>query len=357
MSGKYNIGDHVFFVGKLTTASDCLNEEQKLFLKKYENAIKGIFCAALASQVTFKQDYYQEKYSPIQKEIEKITIYIVLEPIFNAWHDPEKNTINLSLYLLNIFMRLYDFQDLAKAIRNRELTDIDTFYADIYNEHNRKQRLSEFKTILSETPKYEFKTVNDEFHLLWLNWNDYEFKYDDRCVMDSITLIYRHEMMHWHMRRFKESVRKQYIKEATDMLFFCVREYSFADIKKFLSVKTNAVEAWAEEICADFFAFHMTLVLNDSVQKQRDIYLAIAYYYASLHVEELIQNDALNNSQGIKLNESHPPAAVRQLTLMHWLAKDMGMPFEQYMLTSAGAWLHVSIVFNTTITDLMEGIQ
>lgn len=337
MSGKYNIRDHVFFIGKLTTTSECLNKEQEEVLKNYGEAIKRIFCNALASQVTFKQYYYQEKYSPIRREVDKINIYIVLEPIFNAWYEPEENAINLSLYLLTIFLRLYDFQDLAKTLRNMDSTDIHMFREYLDNEHNRKQRLTEFKTLLSQTPKYEFKTIDGELHLFWLDWDDYELKYTDQCVMDGMSLIYRHEMVHWHMRRFKATVRKQYIKEAIDMLSFCIREYSFADIEEFLSVKTNAAEAWAEEICADFLAFNMTLELNDSLQKQRDIYLAIAYYYAALRVNELVQNDRLNSNQRLKLNESHPPAAFRELTVMHWLAKDMGVPFMEYIFTMAGA--------------------
>ncbi len=48
MSGKYNIRDHVFFIGKLTTL-ECLNKEQEEVLKNYGEAIKTIFCSAWAA--------------------------------------------------------------------------------------------------------------------------------------------------------------------------------------------------------------------------------------------------------------------------------------------------------------------
>lgn len=355
MSGEYNIGDHIFFRGKLTLASECLNREQEVFLKKFEDLIKGVFCRILASQLMFKQDYYQEKYIPIRKEMDKINVYIVLEPVFNAWYDSEENTINFPLYLLNVFKRLYDFQDLEKTIRNIDFIDLDTFQEPINNECNRKQRLLQFKTLLSQLPKYEFKMINGEWHLLWFDALDYKFKCDDTSAMIAISLINGHEMVHWHMRKFKVSVREQYIKEAIDMLLFYIREYSSVDIQEFLFGKPDIVEAWAEEICADYFAITMSLQLNDGIQKQRDVYLAIAYYYAALRVDELVQNDRLNNNQGLKLNESHPPAAVRELTIMHWLAKDMEMPFIEYILTVAGAWFYVSSFFDETIMDLIKG--
>lgn len=357
MSDKYNIEDHVFLIGKLTSFSHCLDDDTKLFIKRYEDSIKKVFCSALKTRIAFKQDYYQKKYYPIQKEIDKINIYIICEPVFNAWYDLEKNSINLSLYLLNIFIRLYNFQNLARGLRTIDTMNLDKFKDHIFNVHSRKRRLSEFKILLAETPKYEIKEIKGELHLLWFDQNNYEFEYNGQCVEHGISLVYCHEMMHWHINRFKKEIRDQFIEEAKKMLFFCISEYSFFDIQKFLSIKPDAVEAWAEEICADFIAFDMAFASDNNIKKQKDTYLAIAYYYVALRVNELVENDVLNRNEGLKLNESHPPAAVRELTVMHWRAKVAEMSYIEYMLKMAGPWLYIYSIFDATITDLLEEIN
>lgn len=299
-------------------------------------------------QYTFKSEYYQNKYKPIKNEIQKIKFVINLEPKRNDKFNSKENTIWLSLYTLEQFIRLYRFQNITNLLMRATFL-MDDYISLIENKKKRKKRKDALIDFIYQQPFYDLSVIDGKAHIQWTI--DYIIENPPECYeIDGMRIVFQHQMAYWHMARFDENVRKKFLNKAKSTLLKCIDIYSYKKIKEFLVSNKAAKDLWAKVICADFFACDMNIEKRNTPQAKKYIYFAIALYFTLLKIEEF------RKVNGFKLDIHYPPAAIREMTVLHMLANEYGIPLEAYFQYIAGAWFFTSTFFDSIIQDIKDGI-
>lgn len=343
---SYHLADHVIFCGELRCITS--EGEEDGWAEKIKHLFLWAFSQVFAEGGAFPRHYYRPEYWPILKEREKLTFKIINEPANTAWYDLSDDTICISLYLLGTFSALYAYQDLAPKTLNAEFMIVDRFLNFLKDESARQARASELERIIFHDPIVSCTRGEKQTKISWSHGELLQNFRDDQ-ILNGLRLIFQHEMAHWHMQKFCDETKKALEEEVRSCMMSCISsDYRQDDIVEYLDQNPWVIERWTSEISADYLSCIVNLERAKKNGLLKNMFIAIGMYFAVLKMEEVKQYRFLH------LRESHPPAVFRELVVMHLLAHNYGMSFDDFIEKMAMSWMLISVVLEQACTDVLE---
>lgn len=337
--------DYDDFYKHIKFNGDVISNDSK-YIEEFIQVLKKIFEKIILNQVYFDRDYYEEKYCPIEDELSKINFNIIALPVNNAWYDMENNTINISVYMLEMFIKLYSFEETEIKVNEKDIISLDALETLLNDPELRMMRRKAFKKYW----KKNSKIIVDERKTIHLQWRiEYILNhFDDRRMIQGLEIVFRHEMAHWHIKRIKKNVREKEMCEIEEKLIYVIREQGFYQSYDYLSTHPETIVLWCEEIYADLIAIDMSHHICDGqLSEQKDMFIAIAMYYTLLRAEEV------KNIKTITIQKTHPPTLLRERTVFFLLAETNKSSVLEYAIYTAGAWMAIRSVFETIFDDII----
>ncbi|RZT02103.1 hypothetical protein [Cuneatibacter caecimuris] len=348
MNGKdsYNIMKHIHFVGQF-----CSDDEE--FTEQCIHTLKSFFAGIFCEQGSYPEECYKEEFLPVQKELEKITYNIRLEPHNQAYVSLDKDTVNLSLYTQFIFWELASFRNIANKLSKRDVMRPDEIAQSILAECNSDEPGKELKKLLDKWIKYECEVREGGIRLSWVPPFELFGSDNYNYAKNGLKLIFHHEMSHWHLSRIKDTEKQRLFGHAEEEL----REYlekekgdpRMAALKKLLARKKGVIKSWVEEIAADYLSCMAVLKGCSKAGEMKQVFIACGLYFALLKAEEYrIHPDKF-------WMNTHPPAMIREDISMRMIAKTYQYSIEEFFVFMGSAWILISMYFTIAFTKLTGG--
>lgn len=184
-------------------------------------------------------------------------------------------------------------------------------------------------------------------------WNSVIFGSNESINYSYIllNLVYQHKMTHWHLGKFNDETRMQYIGRACQELMGYLESFKdnadvYDSLHSFLNGEVQL--RWGEEIAAAIMSYINVMSLCSSPAEIKNTCVSIALYYALLRLQEFHQT----GSSSVILSDTHPPVYIREKVVERLAAKEYGNDLTTFEATNGGVWFIVQTYFNIVLQAL-----
>lgn len=338
---NYKISDHIIFEGYFDGDEHENNHLKQLLIETFSDIFKE--CGY------FNDLRYKKEYLPIEDALKKLTYIIGFQPQVDAWENNFNNEICINLYLLVSLSMLSTFRDIINFLRSNQSISFERCKQYYTEEHLSEKGKVELTQMFEKWNQYSILNECNKIRIIW-SLELFNKESESLFITLASKIIFHHEMMHWHLYRFKEDVKDYYIKCASQELidyistFSTSNKYLYECLQNYL---TNDILAlWAEEITADVMSTSSLLNSCNTESETRDIYISLGLFYSLLKVQELY-----NSKNRIVISYSHPPAYIREQVTKQLLAKTHGYSTDYFDFKIAGSWTLYRTIIDIIIED------
>lgn len=299
---------------------------------------------------TYKDSKYKPEFLPISDEMDKIKYVIGAKPQLQAWSDASANVIGINLFTLAVFSNLSLFKEVFQVLDASNSIEIDRLKAFLDTAGSKSEEtMNELRNLYGLFDKYSIKKTGNGYQMLWnigLFGSGENMEYVDTLLQ----LVYQHEMAHWHLGKFNDETRMQYIGRALKELMDYLEAYKdnpdvYDSLHTFLDGEVPY--RWAEEIAADIMSYINVMSLCTSPAERKNTCVSIAIYYAIMRLQEFHNH----GSASIVLSDTHPPVYIRERVVECLAAKEYHNDLISFEATNGGAWFIVQSFFNGVLEN------
>lgn len=300
---------------------------------------------------TYKDSKYKPEFLPISDEMDKIKYVIGTEPQLQAWSDASANVIGINLFTLAVFSNLSLFREVFKVLDASNSIEIDRLKAFFDTVGSKSEEtMNELLNLYGLFEKFSIQKSGNGYQMIW-NLGLFGSGENIEYAYTLLQLVYQHEMAHWHLGKFNDETRMQYIGRALKELMDYLETYKdnpdvYDSLHAFLDGEVQY--RWAEEIAADIMSYINVMSKCTSPADRKNTCVSIAIYYALMRLQEF----HYNGSASIVLSDTHPPVYIRERVVERLAAKEYNNDITSFEATNGGAWFIVQSFFNRVLENM-----